>query len=402
MNQYLKIIGCIFLIILSYPINAVERLNSPYLFIGEDKIFGKQLWQTDNTEKGTHVHTFVQTHPNADSNPYPLASLKTGVIFAAFTSTGEATLWRTDGTSEGTVRLTDLANNQYNSTTLKDSLFKDATAQLGETLLFWSIGNNNTLNLKITDGNPHGTQILKSFPYKTHFDIYSKFYLLDKQAYFSVTNDSKGSEWWVTDGTIKGTHHLTYKNPSETISSDFFPNELTYYSPNEITNILVTEQALYLLETHTQESQKPNLLWKITAQGAEKIYEFTDMEFPYNLLGVYGDHLFWQAKYQYEGQTVDISELWHLSLSTGQAEKVYEFKSSATGGIDIYKTYFFNNHLYFSTFAVDSNEVWVSDLTTQGTLRLAQLEKSYPDYIVAPSTWFNFMGNLYFFSMNDQ
>ncbi|HPY41966.1 MAG TPA: hypothetical protein PLM98_15685, partial [Thiolinea sp.] len=72
------------------------------LFAGNSQALGKQLWQTDQTAANTKVFSYLTNIPSADSNFYPLGSVGSYGIFAAFTPETGQEVWRTDGSSAGT------------------------------------------------------------------------------------------------------------------------------------------------------------------------------------------------------------------------------------------------------------------------------------------------------------
>lgn len=335
MKQFFQIIWVIWFLLLSYSLKAAETASPPYLFIGEDKVFGKQLWRTDNTEKGTYIYRFLQKQPDADSNPYPLATLNGVGLFSAFSPAGAA-LWRTDGTSEGTISLMPLTVGGENLAPIEDQSFRATHVKLGSKLLFWSTGLN-TINLSVTDGSASGTQVLKSFPYKNSLAIFSPFYLQQHLVYFAVESGDQAIELWRSDGHIAGTQRVMDATQLQITSLNDFSNEYA-------NRLVTTEHALYVLlpnkmKKNIKGSQSYKALWRFNEKGAEKIYEFSKEETPNALLNIYEDQLFWQVTHQDSEQM----DLWHMKLDTHQAKKIQLLNSKY-----LRSTYFFNGLLYLN------------------------------------------------------
>ncbi|HPY42170.1 MAG TPA: hypothetical protein PLM98_16715, partial [Thiolinea sp.] len=385
MQSLYKIVLIVLLILLSYPLNAADKIDPPFLFIGQERLFGKQIWQTDNTESGTHIYAYAQQQPNADANPYPMGILENIVIFSAFSGTGTH-LWRTDGTPEGTFSLKDMLIGHNKDFSVDERDFQQITAKLGSKLFFWSIGAHS-IDLSVTDGSQSGTQVLKSFPLKTSLNIFSRFYSLPTQVHFAVENGAQGVEWWRSDGSVAGTQRVMDAQQLQGAGSHDFDNH------NNEAEVLVGEQAIYF-RRHKQRKAKSfeedaGVLWKVTEQGAEKLHEFSPEEWPYRLLGVYDDQLFWQ--FQYNKNYGMNSELWRIKLSTQQTEKLHEFNDKAEALDEIGALHVFNNHLYLSLYTAGENQLWASDLATKDTQLLTTLSDSR-DYSYGSPVWFEFAG----------
>lgn len=400
MSQFCRLVCILLLLLMNYSLHGAEKIDSPLLFAGEDTLWGRQLWQTDNTAEGTHVHTYLQTKPNAGSDPYPLGSLPTGVIFSAFSPTTGLGLWHTDGTPDGTIFLKNIGVGYSTKIAASDGAFKKTVATLGEKLVFWTI-SATSIDLSVTDGSPEGTQTLKAFPYKAKHEIFSKFYLVQQQAYFAVDNGDQGIEWWMTDGSVSGTQRVMSAEQLQAQSMSNFIREYVAGGDfvGDTTNVLTTEQAVYLLRPNngsnkTSRRHNEKSLWKVTGKNAEKLYEFSEVNTPYQLLGIYDNQLFWQVHHE----DMPSVELWRMKLGTKQPEKIYTLKTGNNQYRgEITTAYFFHEHLYFSFYIDGKSQMWASDLSTQGTQLLATFDTT----ALYPPVWFSFADRVYFFSVNN-
>jgi ELWxxDGT repeat protein len=185
-----------------------------------------ELWSTDGTTAGTGLVKDINLNTTTagyamysqalgttiavgatislGSSPASLTCVGTTLYFTADDGTGSRKLYKTDGTSAGTVQVRAIASGSY--PTNPTSLFA-----LGNNLVFSALaspyGANNDnygQELWITDGTDAGTVLLKDINPNTGNSSPSNFVLYNGQAYFSAT-DARGTELWKTDGTTVGT-----------------------------------------------------------------------------------------------------------------------------------------------------------------------------------------------------
>ena len=95
-----------------YVYNTMVAYNGKLIFVGYDAANGMEPWVSDGTTAGTHI--IANTSPRTDYY-YVLKGLMFkevpgGVLFPQLMTSGsyKVTLWKTDGTSSGTVQLSDL------------------------------------------------------------------------------------------------------------------------------------------------------------------------------------------------------------------------------------------------------------------------------------------------------
>ncbi|WP_051951665.1 T9SS type A sorting domain-containing protein [Flavobacterium sp. ASV13] len=231
-------------------------------FKANDQVHGMELWRSDGTEAGTYILKDINPgsgHGVTDSNIFYdhdyiineklYAVLNGNLYFSAFDG-NENSLWKTDGTSNGTTKAITITpsgvydsrpaiinatndkiffkTNSNNSSYGNNSLWSTDGTQTGTVFLgLWEITgvgqfekniiynnklyfttyNENGLALMVSDGTFAGTKILT----KDHFTDYRSFGALKscgKYVYFTLA-DSNGSgieqELWKTDGTKEGT-----------------------------------------------------------------------------------------------------------------------------------------------------------------------------------------------------
>jgi len=166
-----------------------------------------ELWKTDGTEVGTVlIKTFSGHvgHSSSYDGQRNMVALGNQLIFVADDGEGRE-LWRSDGTTVGTVLVKDLDNTVASTNPTEFTLMNNA-------LFFISAaGNTSTDGLWKTDGTALGTIRLAAV--STAFD---GFYMGRESAqpivisalnqlFFAADNGSTGMELWTSDGTIAGT-----------------------------------------------------------------------------------------------------------------------------------------------------------------------------------------------------
>ena len=79
---------------------------------GDDTSAGLELWKSDGTEAGTvlvkDIHPLLPDE-SMDSHPHDLTVIGETLYFVAYDGTTDAKLWKSDGTEEGTVSVTDMS-----------------------------------------------------------------------------------------------------------------------------------------------------------------------------------------------------------------------------------------------------------------------------------------------------
>jgi ELWxxDGT repeat protein len=127
----------------------------------------------------------------------PFATLGNAIIFAASDGTTGTELWKSDGTSGGTVMLKDINPGSGNSTPA-------SLTTLNGKVVFRATDPVNGNELWVTDGTPGGTQLLADIYPGTSNSTPQKFAVVGNALYLVATTAS-GSKLWKTDGTPAGT-----------------------------------------------------------------------------------------------------------------------------------------------------------------------------------------------------
>ncbi|HYO54798.1 ELWxxDGT repeat protein, partial [Archangium sp.] len=193
-------------------------------FFASDAVHGRELWKSDGTPEGTLL---VKDLPAASTSYglFGLVARGTTLFFIADDGVHGRELWKSDGTAEGTVMVADIAPGAT-------SAFPSAYGYLpgsrpltvsGGTLYFAADDGVHGSELWKSDGTAEGTvlvsdltpgagssalQNVRFIPASPHGDIA-----------FPFANDAGGMEPWTSDGTAEGTRPLADLAPGPLSSS---------------------------------------------------------------------------------------------------------------------------------------------------------------------------------------
>ena len=169
-------------------VTAVSR--GQLFFSGEDSINAGELWRSDGTSAGTIMLKDIKTGPGG-SGPHLPTNVDGTVFFHAYDDGGGSGLWRTDGTQAGTVLVKEFQE--------PNSLPSFLTPFKGK--LFFIQGSE----LWRSDGTETGTVPLKSFRQLYGSFTTERFVPSGDSLFFSADDGVSGIELWKTDGTPEGT-----------------------------------------------------------------------------------------------------------------------------------------------------------------------------------------------------
>jgi len=190
----------------SYPGDLMAAGNALYFF-ADDPAHGRELWRTDGTAGGTHLANDFVPGPNspADDNSGPVgpasASAAVGdtLFFALSVVQNDPAVWRSDGTPEGTLRLT---------TGSVLAPYSEIGA-LGNLVLFDADDGIHGPALWKSDGTVAGTQPVD--PVAWTGGGAQKLTLFQGKLFYFI-EVAGNQQLWRTDGTAAGTSHVADLN----------------------------------------------------------------------------------------------------------------------------------------------------------------------------------------------
>lgn len=379
-------------------IRGMTAAASRVFFVADDSQQSGRLWVSDGTQAGTFKVPGIGS-PEAGSPDYvvpgTLRALGTSVIFVAWID-GEASLWKSDGTATGSVKLKTLnvdvstletvswtvagsnlyfslpkedftvelwkTNGTSGGTTLVKNLgstFSLSDPQMlgavGSTLYFAWESADHGIELWKSSGTSAGTVMVKDIAEGTDSSSPRKMVVVGTKGYFLATTAEHGEELWVTDGTAAGTTLLHEVTPGETSS------EFTLLAPLGKYVIAAYQQGAFE-EDETTYYSRGVMAWDTAANAPARLFDdqFYDRNFGITDLVSAGTQAFFLATDNYNK-----TYLYHTNGTpsgtgyfTDPQMKVIEGSLAAGNG-----TVFFNGD-----HEVTGNELWKSDGTEAGTV----------------------------------
>lgn len=159
---------------------------------------GEELWRSDGTTAGTVLVKDIWPGPNSafHDTPDPIAILNGVAFFAANDGADGFELWRSDGTAAGTVMVKDIQPGTSGS-------FPTFFAEYNG-LLYFRADDGTGAELWRTDGTTAGTQMVDNIN-PSGASNPASLTVAGGWLYFSATDGVSGAELWKTDGTAPGT-----------------------------------------------------------------------------------------------------------------------------------------------------------------------------------------------------
>lgn len=336
----------------SYP-TAISNCNGTLLFTALDAnlVFGEnELWKTDGTSEGTVIVKDI--NPNGGSiasNFSNLIVIGNYAYFKADDGVHGQELWKTDGTPEGTVMVKDIHPTVGGRPT--------HMLKVGNTLYFSADDGIHGRELWKSDGTEAGTVMVKDARPGEYGSINSNSFTstlteLNGVIFYSAQDGTNGEELWKSDGTEAGT--VMVKNVNMNNNSGIYPETLIaykdkiYFSAND----QVTGHELYV----SDGTEEGTMLFK-------DINSSSSFPVP-NLLTISNDYLFFNA-----GDGVHGSELWRTDGTVGGTIMLKDI-NEGTGGAFLgeNKIIDFKGQLYFTAYDGETYALWKSDGTPEGTV----------------------------------
>ena len=189
----------------SSPTREYVEVGSKVFFPFTDSA-GTELWASDGTAPGTYrVANIAPELPPGSSpqNSYPSNLTRVGnlLFFSASTNAGTE-LWKSDGTTAGTVLVKDINPGSLIPFFSETNIF----AAAGGLLLFVADDGQSGLELWRSDGTEAGTVIVKDIHSGPSHSYPQQLTSVGDRVYFTAEDALHGRELWVSDGTGAGTH----------------------------------------------------------------------------------------------------------------------------------------------------------------------------------------------------
>lgn len=353
-----------------------------YDFLGGNNPVHTNLWESDGTKEGTNIVFQPQEYYQ---DPHFLAISSNGILFSQFTLSEGRELWILNQATGIISLVKDICQpncsfKHSNGTGVGGDVdSNDSLFSLDGTVYFSAInkpsGFNQPINNELwkSDGTTAGTVIVKEINPDPDAGSNPKHFInINSELFFWAYNGSS-TGLYKSDGTEDGTLlvkdifslYPTTVSGNVTTSYDVFVNEQVEVNGVLYFNLFVRKE---LYDGFFRETTEANQLWKSdgTESGTILVKKFpiifTDEGTIGGIgnLGVLGNRLIFAA----DDVNPEIRhELW---VSDGT-----ESGTVRLNGLPNPRVYFtYDNHLYFGA---NSNELWKTDGTEEGTVLLKNI-----------------------------
>lgn len=333
------------------------------VFVGDDGIHGRELFRTDGTAAGTRLlrdlTTGVGLDPTtpsfgASSAPSSLVALDGRAFFVAHSADG-ARLYRSDGTSGGTVPVGDVVPEEPEE--------GQALAVLGAQLVFGGRAPGSAeAGLWASDGIAVTELHHTSAPAPSHGP--NAFLPVGDRLLFAATDAEAGDEPWTTDGTPGGTVRLANLVPDDPVPNGSRPE------------LLASNGAFGLFVANGSE------LWRTdgTAPGTFQLLASAEVG---GAAGIGGSIAF-----------VDGRDLWVTDGTVPGTGLLKQFGAPGLGVVPLGLTNIAGTLYFSATDGTSGEEPWRSDGTSAGTSRIADINPGAAGS--SPSGFTQWRGEVYF------
>jgi ELWxxDGT repeat protein/VCBS repeat-containing protein len=366
-------------------IKNLVNVNGTLYFVADEGTNGAELWKSDGTTAGTVMVSNIVSG-STGSAPESLTNVNGTLYFTADNNSNGRELWKSDGTAAGTVLVKDIFTGTDGASSQPNSSFPTQLTNFNGTLYFVAGDQAAGRELWKSDGTSAGTVMVK--------DIFTGTYTYDGETYpnnatpanltvsagklyFTANDGTNGRELWTTDGTSAGTVMVTNLR---TGNADAF-------STND--DLLDVNGTLFFTATDATNGRE---LWKTngTAAGTVRVRDIAAGTGN----GISGSELVNVNGVVYFAANDGLNgiELWKSDGTTAGTVLVRNIDGASTNSSPTLLTNV-NGVLYFNAFDTTAgNELWRSDGTAAGTVRVADLVNGVSGS--APQNLFNLNGTL--------
>ncbi len=147
------------------PSDSFTNVNNSVFFVATTIVHGRELWRTDGTTAGTVMVKDINPGVGS-SQPSQLTNVNGTLFFSAFVGASGYELWRSDGTAAGTVLVKDIHAGGADSNPTQ-------LTNINGTLFFRANDGSTGGELWKSDGTAAGTVLVKDIQSGAPVQIHS-------------------------------------------------------------------------------------------------------------------------------------------------------------------------------------------------------------------------------------
>jgi ELWxxDGT repeat protein len=256
------------------------------------------------------------------------------VVFLAYDQ-GGSHLWKSDGTVEGTIQLTESSVGGGILAATKDRVF------------YFDFGFQSQGTLWVTDGTPEGTTSVAVLPFATNGADTVHFKSIEDVLYFSFEGETGYFELWRTDGTSAGTTRVT---PGNVFLAD---------KP-----LAIVGNQIFFIATGPPNT---TCLW-VSDGSTNGTHEVAGIPLTPDDIVAADDRVFFRVE----------TRLWVTDGTTNGTKELGAIESNSV-------LYPVGNKVFFDTGSIysPSGDLWASDGTVAGTVRVTEMAVDMLNQITA-------------------
>jgi ELWxxDGT repeat protein len=207
--------------------------NGKLIFHANTDANGIEVWVSNGTAEGTIMLKDIRTNDPYTTIGNPdlsnLVANENFVFFTARNDAGKISLWRTNGTPAGTIKLRD-----YESTVILPLLGANSTHAI------FLVQVSGAVELWKSNGTTTGTQRIRIF--SDHgYSAWSKAAILNNVIYFNLASAGEGI--WRTDGTVAGTYPIEFEGYGSELTASGGYVYFSGYSPYYGSELFLIDEA---------------------------------------------------------------------------------------------------------------------------------------------------------------
>ena len=305
----------------------------------------------------------------------------------------EGELFITDGTPEGTQKISDIAP-PHDFPDIED------VTPLGNKIIFTAVTDELGREPYISDGTFSGTQLIEDINPDDGYSEAEHFGVMNGKAYFPAEDGSypdanNGEELWVSDGTSGGTYQLKDLDPGQYLQYEWSTEETNYSSRPE--NFFAHGDVMYFSARHHDYGEE---LW-VTDGTSEGTYMIKDI-FPGNYEN--------SDDNKNDSSPTNFSSINGTVLFNAESDTSYKSYLYTTDGTEEGTVKFLDEEVFINEEPVEYNgnwyfisgtKLWKSDGTPIGTTVVIDMAEG--NYVIEDGSdlsdeLFEYNGHIYFFS----